>query len=156
MITIDIPGFGQLDLAYLVADYNGTLAVDGVLLPGVAEALSGIATLIDVHVITADTFGLARSQLSGLPVSLTITPVEHQAETKLEFITRLGASSSVAIGNGRNDRRMLEAAAVGIALIQGEGGAAASLASADIVCTSVLDALALLQHPKRLTATLRS
>ena len=156
MISVDIPGFGQLELAYLVSDYNGTLALDGVLLPGVAEALFGLATIIDVHVITADTFGLARSQLSGLPVSLTVTPVEHQAETKLEFITRLGAASSVAIGNGRNDRLMLEAAAVGIALIQGEGGSAASLASADIVCTGVLDALALLQHPKRLTATLRS
>lgn len=156
MITIDIPGFGKLELRYVVLDYNGTLAVDGLLLPGVAEALSETAQSIDVQVITADTFGLAQSQLSGLPVSLTITPVENQAETKLGFITRLGASSTVAIGNGRNDRRMLEAAAVGIALIQREGGAAASLACADIVCTSVLDALALLQHPKRMTATLRS
>lgn len=156
MIPINIPGFGNLELSYLVSDYNGTLALDGLLLPGVADALSVIANHIDVHVITADTFGLAQSQLNGLPVSLTVTPAENQAETKLDFITQLGTSSTVAIGNGRNDRKMLEAAAVGIALIQREGGSAASLACADIVCTSIHDALALIQNPKRMTATLRS
>jgi soluble P-type ATPase len=156
MISIDIPGFANLEIRYLVSDYNGTLAVDGILLPGVADELSEIANHIDVQVITADTFGLARSQLKGLPVSLTVTPVENQAETKLDFVTKLGAKATVAIGNGRNDRKMLEAAAVGIALIQREGGSVASLAGADIVCTSIHDALALIQNPKRLIATLRS
>jgi soluble P-type ATPase len=62
----------------------------------------------------------------------------------------------VAIGNGRNDRRMLEAAALGIALIQREGAAVAALTSADVAATGILDALELLQMPKRLVATLRS
>ena len=156
MISIDIPGFGELALSSLVLDYNGTLALDGLLLPGMADEIASIANHIDVYVITADTFGLARSQLDGLPVSLTIAPVDDQAETKLDFITKLDASSTVAIGNGRNDRKMLEAAAVGIALIQREGGSAVSLNSADIVCTSIHDALALLRNPRRMTATLRS
>ncbi len=156
MMSIDIPGFRKLELHHLVSDYNGTLAVDGQLLPGVAEALSAIAHHIDIHVITADTFGLAASQLNGLPVSLTVAPIENQAETKLDFVSRLGASSTIAIGNGRNDRKMLEAAALGIALIQQEGGSVASLLVADIVCTSIHDALALLRNPKRMTATLRS
>jgi P-type E1-E2 ATPase len=156
MISIDIPGFGQLGLRYLVLDYNGTLAVDGQLLPGVADDLSAIAKQIEVHVITADTFGLAQTQLKGLPVSLKIIPIENQAEAKLDFVSKLGASFTVAIGNGRNDRKMLEAAAVGIALIQREGGSAATLGSADIVCTSIRDAVTLLQNPKRMIATLRS
>jgi soluble P-type ATPase len=62
----------------------------------------------------------------------------------------------VAIGNGRNDRKMPKAAAIGIALIQTEGGSAEALASADIASSTILEALDLLQNPKRLIATLRS
>ena len=156
MLTVDIPGFGPLSLHHLVSDYNGTLALDGQLLPGVAEALSHLAPFLSIHVITADTFGLARAELAGLPLTLHITPQDNQAQAKLAFVESLGAASVVALGNGRNDRDMLKAAAVGIALIQREGGSAQTLASADVVATSVLDALALLVHPKRLTATLRS
>jgi soluble P-type ATPase len=49
---------------------------------------------------------------------------------------------------------MLKAAALGIALVQLEGGAVETLVSADIVSTSILDALDLLSHPQRLVATL--
>ena len=156
MISVDIPGFRKLELAHLVLDYNGTLALDGNLLPGVAERLASIAPALCIHVITADTFGLAKEQLAGLPVNFTITPAASQAEAKLQFVSGLGAHSVVAIGNGRNDRKMLSAAALGIALIQREGGAAETLASADVVSTSILDALELLRNPKRLVATLRS
>ena len=156
MIPVDIPGFGHLELRHLVCDYNGTLALDGQLLPGVAAALSRLAGALEIHVITADTFGQVRAELDGLPVSLCITPPADQARAKLEFIQALGASATVAIGNGRNDALMLDAAALGIALIQREGGAATTIAAADIVCASILDALALLENPKRLIATLRS
>jgi P-type E1-E2 ATPase len=156
MISIDIPGFGKLELAHLVLDYNGTLALDGRLLPGVAEALSGLAPGIRVHVVTADTFGLAKAELAALPVTLVVIPAEGQAEAKLQFVSDLGAKSVVAIGNGRNDHKMLRAAALGIALVQGEGGAAEALARADLISVSILDALDLLRNPRRLVATLRS
>ena len=156
MISIDIPGFGKLDLEHLVMDYNGTLAVDGRLLPGVAEILHNLASHITIHVITADTFGLVRGQLQGLPLDITITPLKGQAEAKLQYISQLGADSVVTIGNGRNDRMMLSASGLGIAVIQGEGGAAETLVSADVVCPNILDALELLRNTKRLIATLRS
>ena len=156
MIEINIPGFRKLRLSHLVLDYNGTLAVDGELLPGVGDALTSLATQLAIHVITADTFGRAAAQLHNLPVALTIAPVESQAETKLAFITALDPANVVAIGNGRNDRKMLKGAALGIALIQLEGGASETLANADLVSTNILDALDLLKNPKRLIATLRS
>lgn len=156
MILVDIPGFQNLELAHLVCDYNGTLALDGELLPGVADLLASLAPTIQIHIITADTFGLAHVQLADLPIELIITPTESQAKTKLQFVTDLGAETVVAIGNGRNDRKMLKAAAIGIALIQREGGSAQSIANADLVCTSIVDALDLLRNPKRLIATLRS
>lgn len=143
MIELDIPGFGQRQLAHLVCDYNGTLAVDGHLLPGVGELLTTLAAQLHLHVITADTFGLARSQLAGLPVSLSILPADDQANAKKSFVAQLGASSTAAIGNGRNDLLMLETAAIGIAVLQREGAAAITLMSSDLVCPSITDALAL-------------
>ncbi|EXJ14388.1 HAD family hydrolase [Imhoffiella purpurea] len=156
MIEIEIPGFGWLCLEHLVCDYNGTLAEDGELLPGVRESLTALAENLSVHVITADTFGLAADRLAGLPVGVTVIPVESQDQAKLDFVSELGRERVMAIGNGRNDAKMLAAAAVGVALIQREGACAATLASADLVCTQVQDALDLLLEPKRLVATLRS
>jgi soluble P-type ATPase len=85
-----------------------------------------------------------------------LPPPEDQAETKQAFVSSLGAEQVVAIGNGRNDGPMLKAAALGIALVQLEGGAVETLISADIVSTSILDALDLFSRPQRLVATLRA
>ncbi len=38
MLEIDIPGKSTLKLSHLVLDYNGTVACDGHLLPGVPGA----------------------------------------------------------------------------------------------------------------------
>jgi len=156
MIHIAIPDYGDLEIKHVVSDYNGTLAVDGVLIEGVAEALRALSRQVEIHVITADTFGVVRAQLSGLPVTLTITPNQNQAETKLAYVQKLGEAGVVAIGNGRNDRKMLAAAAIGIALIQKEGGATEAFFGSDIVSRDILEALDLLQNTKRLKASLRS
>ncbi|WP_152488192.1 MULTISPECIES: HAD family hydrolase [unclassified Pseudomonas] len=156
MIEIHIPGFRDLQISHVVCDYNGTLALDGVLLPGVRDSLTALALDVDIYVITADTFGIAENQLSDLPVKLKIIPLEYQAEAKFEFISALGAENVFAIGNGMNDRKMLQSAAVGVALIQREGASAATLACADVVSLNILDSLDLLRNPKRLIATLRS
>jgi len=155
MQTIHIPDFGTVTFATIVCDYNGTLALDGVLLPGVKEAMNNI-TDIDVHVITADTFGAAEEQLKGADCRLTVAPREDQAQWKRNYITSLNAKTTACIGNGRNDRLMLREAALGIALLQREGASVEALLAADIVCASVLDALEYFSNPKRLIATLRS
>lgn len=156
MLEIDIPGFDQLKIAHLVMDYNGTLALDGHLQLGVREDLSCLAKTFQLHVITADTRECAAEQLKGLPVTLRIIPSEAQAETKLDYIRELGASRVAAIGNGRNDRLMLEAAALGIAVLQKEGTACSAIQNADVLAPNISDALHLLKYPGRLVSTLRS
>ena len=153
MITIDIPGCPSLQLHHLVLGYNGTLAQDGKLIPGVSALLTTLASNIQIHIVTADTFGQAAEQLHGL--SMTTLPTGNQVQAKKAFVEALGHTSVIAIGNGRNDSGMLQTAAIGIALVQKEGAAAQTLASADIVCTHIIDALELLMHPKRMIATLR-
>ena len=156
MLAVDIPGFGSLRLEHLVLDYNGTLAIDGAPLPGVAAQLRALAASLRVHVITADTFGRVRAELAALPLEIVVTPDAAQAEAKRDFVAALGADAVVAVGNGRNDRLMLAAAALGIAVVQREGASAEAVAAARVVATSIGDALELLQNPLRLVATLRS
>ena len=113
MEPIDIPGHGPLPLRHLVLDYNGTLALDGNLVPGVAERLTELAAApgaLRVHVITADTFGQVRQQLAGLPCACQVIGPGHQDQAKLEYVRALGAPTVAAVGNGRNDRLMLDAA----------------------------------------------
>jgi soluble P-type ATPase len=121
MLEVAIPGMETLRLAHLVADFNGTLAMDGALLPGVTEALSSLRTNLDIHVVTADTFGRARQSLAGIPCNLLIIPIGGQVAAKLRYVESLGAAQCVCIGNGRNDRLMLAAAGLGIAVMQAGG-----------------------------------
>jgi soluble P-type ATPase len=156
VIEINIPEFGALVLQHLVLDFNGTLACDGCLLPGVKERLHVLAEKLQVHVITADTFGKARDALLGVPCTLSILSPAQQAEAKLAYVQQLGAARSACIGNGRNDRLMLKEAALGIAVVQEEGAAITTLLAADVATTGILDALDLLINPLRLIATLRA
>lgn len=155
MIVIDVPGSRRYELRHLVLDYNGTLAVDGVPIDGVAEALQALAAQVEIVVVTADTFGRAAEFLGSLPVTLLVAPASAQDLYKLDVVHALGAAGVVAIGNGRNDRLLLRESALGIAVVQREGAAVESCRNADVVCTSILDALALLREPRRLVATLR-
>ena len=156
MIEIDVPGYRTLRLAHLVLDYNGTLAVDGRLADGVDTALNTLSKSVSVHVLTADTFGKAKAALEGVSCRLSILSKERQDEGKLAYIRQLGVEQTVCMGNGRNDRLMLKEAALGVAVILGEGVAVETLLAADVVCTGILSALALLSHPLRMVATLRS
>ena len=156
MLEIDIPGYRALRLQHLVLDYNGTLACDGTLLDGVRDRLHILAGTLHIHILTADTFGKARAQLVGVPCELSILPGEDQAQRKLEYVQRLGPETTVCVGNGRNDRLMLQEAGLGIAVVQTEGAAVQTVLAAHVLSPDILTALDLLTHPLRLVATLRS
>ncbi|HOT13534.1 MAG TPA: HAD hydrolase family protein [Bacteroidales bacterium] len=155
MIAIDIPGYKKIELAHLVLDYNGTLAIDGKLIDGVKQLIGQIGSKLNIYVLTADTFGSAKGQLSGLNCSIEILGLSMQDIQKEKYTISLGAENVVAIGNGANDALMLKSSALSIAVIQKEGASAKSIMAADIVCFSIVDALELLLNPKRIIATLR-
>lgn len=156
MIQIDIPGYRSLFIKHLVLDYNGTLAVDGVLLDGVKTVLTRLAEHLTIHVLTADTFGKVQTGMVGIPCEISILPLENQEIGKLTYVRGLGAQETAAVGNGRNDRLMLQESTLGIAVVIDEGAAVQTLFCADVVCTDIVSALELFSHPLRLTATLRS
>lgn len=156
MLHLEIPGFKTLNLEHLVLDFNGALAIDGKLMVGVDERLNSMAADLKVHIVTADTFGHAAEAVQGLKADLKILGPGDQAEAKLAYIEALGPDRVVCIGNGRNDRKMLKAAALGIAVSGMEGTATDALQAADLFIPTVQDALDLLQRSQRLLATLRS
>lgn len=155
MDTLEISGFGRLDLEHLVLDYNGTIARDGALLPEAAELIEILADQMTVHVLTADTGGRCRENLTGLPVTIHVLTDRPEDEAKLAYVRRLGPEKCCGVGNGRNDVLMLEACALGVAVIGDEGASPAAVSAADAVVTGIVPALRLLTHPLRLKATLR-
>lgn len=155
MLTLDIPGGPTLELQHLILDFNGTLAIDGRLIDGVAARLQTLAKQLEIHVLTADTFGSAQGALTILPVTVSILPPGKQTEAKGDYISKLGADNCVSIGNGRNDRLLVQTAALGMVVLQDEGVAVDTMQAADIVVPNILAALDLLRQPRRLQATLR-
>ncbi len=155
MLNVDVPGRGKLCLSNLLIDFNGTIAVDGKLISGVEERINELSKFINIYVLTADTFGTAKMVCENLNVSFLKLKNNIGAEEKLKFLNELGSDHSVAIGNGFNDRLMLEDACLGIAVVENEGASVKALISSDIFVKSINDAFDLLLNTKRITATLR-
>ena len=156
MIQIGIPGFGHKTIEHVVFDYNGTLARDGVLIKGVKEAMNRFSDTVRFHVITADTFGFVKKELAGIECALTIIPEKDQARSKLDYLGKLGPEQTLCVGNGSNDRMMLKAACIGIAVLQEEGLSCYSLLASDLVIKDIMDVFDFFQTPERLIATLRT
>ncbi|MBU4263882.1 MAG: ATPase P [Proteobacteria bacterium] len=156
MIDISVPGFGELHFSHLVLDFNGTLAGDGLLIDGVEKRLARLAAQLRIHIVTADTFGSVQQMFADTPYTVFILPAGEEEKSKASYVQELGVQSCVCIGNGRNDRLMLKESALGIAVQQQEGLALEALLAADLITTSIIDALDLLIHPLRLTASLRN
>lgn len=155
MFEIDIPGFGFVRLEHLVSDFNGTLSVDGKLLPGVKTRLNKISKFLKVHILTADTFGKVRAELKSINCEIHILEGKCHDIQKEKYVNKLGPENVVAFGNGNNDRNMLKIAKIGIAVSEDEGCSVDALMAANIHVRSAIDGLDLLLNPKRLKATLR-
>jgi P-type E1-E2 ATPase len=154
-IQVDVPGRGCWELKHLLLDLNGTVALDGEIIPGVPERLGQLSTDLTVYLITADTRGRAVEVGERLAARLYRIAPGDEASQKRTLVEQLGEEQVVAIGNGANDAGMLALAALGIAVLGREGLATEALHAADVVVGRIEDALDLLLHPRRLVATLR-
>ena len=173
-MNIEIPQRGKIELQHAVFDVNGTLAVDGIIISGVAERLKLLADLLSIHILTAGTHGnlagLARTL--GHPLQIigngqdkahyveqlgpaTVIAFGNGGEEKMHYVEQLGPAHVIAFGNGRNDVGMLRLAAIGVAILAGEGAAIEALQAADVLALGPVEAIDLVLKPKRLVATLR-
>ncbi len=155
MIEVNIPGRGTIQLKHLVCDVNGTLAIDGQLWEGLPGYLNSLQDRLIIHLLTADTHGQQAIIDQRLGMQARRVQPGQEAEQKAEYVRQLGAEQVVAIGQGANDAAMLEAAAIGIGILSGEGIAKQALLAADILVPDIFNALQLLEKPIRIVATLR-
>jgi len=155
MIKIDIPGYKKIEAGHLILDFNGTLATDGKLIPGTLQLLEKLSGRLDIHIITADTFGTSGKELKGINCKHKIINPLMQDIQKEMYVVNLGSAHVIAIGNGQNDLLMFRRSALSIMVIQREGAFGKLMPFSDIVCFSINDALELLLNPIRIVATLR-
>ncbi len=155
MIDLLIPGYGWLSIKNLLLDYNGTIAFNGHILPGVLERLKALSKLLNIKVVTSDTFGTVMQELEDSDIEVFILKSSNHTAEKREILDGLGANRTIAIGNGNNDKEMIKYAALGIVVLGQEGCSTETLLSSQIVVPSITRALELLLEPEELVATLR-
>lgn len=151
-MQMEIPGRAPLTLEHAVFDLNGTLSLDGGLLPGVRKRAQALSGRLSCLLLTADTFGTGEAVAREL--GFDFHRVADGAE-KVAVVRSLGTQSTVAVGNGQNDAGMLGEAALGIVVLGPEGTAVSALKAAGVVVSDIRVAFDLLLHPTRLVATLR-
>jgi soluble P-type ATPase len=158
-LHIQIPGFGERKIHTIISDFSGTLSRGGKVVPEVREKLIQLAEWVDIHVLSADTFGTATQQLEGVPVILRILEQGREHEQKAVYASRHRPENVCALGNGNNDRLLLvrvkEAGGLSIAVDNGEGCAVETLLQGHVMIHGAANALDLLLEPLRFLATLR-
>ena len=152
---IHIPSLKEINIKNILFDFNGTLAKNGKVGKKRKHLLQKICETYKVYVITADTFGSVQKELKDLNLEVIVLSSNNHTKEKKEFLKILGKENTIALGNGKNDAKMLKSAIVSIAILGDEGCAKETLLASDIVCKSIVDAMELLLYPKRLIATLR-
>ncbi len=159
MIRLDIPGFGPREIHRVVSDYTGTHSFAGALRPGVKTRLAQLIQLVEVHVLTSDTFGTAKRELHDLSVTLHLLVGEKHDEQKRAYVLAHDPQHMAAFGNGNNDRLLLgtvrEAGGLAIAVDNGEGCAIDTILAANLLIHGSENALDLLLDGDRCKATLR-
>ena len=155
MIKIDIPGRESLELENLVFDFNGTIAVDGRILENIKNQLTELSKIINIYVITADTYGMAQEECEKVNLKVITVPTGCVGKHKGDLVKKLGGKITATIGNGFNDIDMFKEAKLSVAVIEGEGTCSKLIINSDIVTRSIEEALNLFLTPNHIKADLR-
>lgn len=155
MLNIEIPGRGSYTIENVVFDYNGTIAVNGKISVSTRERIATLSQLVNIYVLTADTYGSAAKECEGLNLKLMTFPKDDAREHKAKIVSQLEKTRTLCFGNGYNDSKMFEESIIAIAILEEEGMCSALLNVSDIIVRSIEEGIDLLLKSKRLIATLR-
>ena len=107
--------------------------------------------MVQIKVITADTFGTAHVELIGIVEDkdfFKLDPGKAHDIEKEKYVKQFELQHVVAFGNGNNDRKLLKAVKEGkslaIAVDNGEGCAVDALQNSHIFIVGAVNALSLL------------
>ncbi len=154
MISIERPGQDHLEIDFILIDFEGTLASDRRVHPKAKDKINLLSKRAQIYILTKGEKELVEERLRKVRAELTYLQEAGASQQKLDLLRRLGASRTIAIGNGVDDASMIEEAALGVCILSKEGTCSETMKKADLVFMNILDALDFLLKPLRQKATL--
>jgi soluble P-type ATPase len=156
MISIERPGQTNLEIEFILIDFEGTLASDHHIHPKAKDKINLLSKRAKIYILTKEEQEHAEEVLKKVKAEIIYSMEGKSSQQKLGLLRQLGASRTVAIGNGVDDVPMIEEAGFGICVLGKEGTFSEAVKKADVVFTNILDALDFLLKPLRQKATLGS
>ena len=154
MILLLRPGQAPLEIDSILINFDGTLATDRRVHPKTKDKLNLLARRTKIFVLTTQEEGWCEEVLRKVRAEIIHLREGESGQEKLTLLNRLGASRTVAIGNGWHDIPVIEQAGLGICVMGREGTSGELIRKADLVFTSIVDALDFLLKPLRQKTTL--
>jgi len=144
----------DLDIHFVLIDFEGTLAMDGRVHPKAKDKVNLLSKRATVTILTKSNREKVEKTLRKMKAEILYVAEGDSSQQKLNVLQRLGPHQTAVIGNGLDDGQIMEQAGLGMCVIGKEGSSAEAMAKADLVVTHVLDALDFLLKPLRQRATL--
>ena len=154
MITIPRPGQTNLEIEFILIDFEGTLASDRRVHPKAKDKINLLSKRTKIYILTAEEKERVEEVLRKVKAEIIYLTQGESSQKKLDLLRRLGPNRTVAIGNGMDDVSMVEEAGLGICVLGKEGTFSEAMKKADVVFMNILDALDFLLRPLRQKATL--
>lgn len=156
MITIKRPNQDDLEMEFILIDFEGTLASDRRVHPKVKDKINLLAKRTQIYILTKGERESVEKSLKRVKATILYLQEGESSQQKLDLLRQLGSTRAVAIGNGKDDVSLLEEAGLSISVLGKEGAFSEAIKKADIVFINILDALDFLLKPLRQKATLGS
>lgn len=154
MITIQRPGQSNLEIEFILIDFEGTLASDRRVHPKAKDKISLLSKRTKIYILTKEEKERAEELLKKVKTEIVYLTEGKSSQKKLDLLRQLGRARTVAVGNGMDDVPMIEKAGLGICVLGREGTSSEAMKKADLVFMDILDALDFLLKPLRQRATL--
>jgi len=156
MISIERPGQNNLEIEFILIDFEGTLASDRRVHPKAKDKINLLSKRTQIYILTKEQKEHVEEILKKVKAEIIYLMEGKSSQQKLDLLRQLGAARTVAIGNGVDDAPMIEEAGLGICVMGKEGTFSEAIKKADVVFMNILDALDFLLKPLRQKATLGS
>jgi len=154
MISIERPGQSNLEIEFILIDFEGTLASGCRVHPKAKDKINLLSKRAKIYILTKEEKEHVEEALKKVKAEIIYLTEGESSQKKLDLLRQLGANRTMAIGNGVDDVPMIEEAGFGICVLGKEGTFPEAIKKADVVFMNILDALDFLLKPLRQKATL--
>jgi soluble P-type ATPase len=154
MISIERLGQSNLEIEFILIDFEGTLASDRRVHPKAKDKINLLSKRTKIYILTKEEKERVEEVLKKVKAEIVYLTEGEPSQKKLDLLRRLGATRTVTVGNGVDDVLMIEEAGLGVCVLGKEGTSSEAMKKADLVFTNILDALDFLLKPLRQEATL--